>query len=206
MAVGSSDLTGDEFGDAFAVAVGGEHRASPIGVADVTQAEVAWSVKTVKAKVPGKQKRVRLISGRNSPDYSLGITDPHADPQETGNAVLKIWNARVNEALHQYEDMRVVVLVRNFKERRFLIFEEEARRYTASDFTWTFNKNNNLEGRDRRSDAHHFTWQPHGSQFTVIRDVPSSARSFAIRPEVLPIETDQLLDEIGFQPNWIELE
>lgn len=206
IAIGSTDLTGDDFGDAFAEAVGGEHRSSPLGIADVTQTEVAWSVKTVKAKSPRNQKRVRLISGRNSPDYSMGMTDLHADPQKTGNAVLRIWNERVNEALHEFRDLRVVVLLRNFEERQFRIFEEEARRYTTAEYTWTFNKNNNLEGREKLTGAHRFTWQFHGSQFTVIREVPSSARNFAIRADIPHIETDRLLDEIGFKEEWIELE
>jgi len=32
--------------------------------------------------------------------------------------------------------------------------------------------NDNLEGYDRSGDAHVFTWQPHGSQFTIIENVP----------------------------------
>ena len=204
MAIGFSDLSGDDFGTIFAVAVGGEHRSSPLGVADVVKGKCAWSVKTVKASVPANRNAVRLISGRNSPDYSFGITDHYKDAGKTGNAVLSIWNARVNEALSQYDDLRVAVLVRNFPVRQFLIFEEEARRYTPSDYSWSFNNQNNLEGRERLTGRHAFTWQPRGSQFTIIRSVPASAKPFGIAVDVPLIDAGDVLDRIGYDDSWIE--
>ena len=39
-------------------------------------------------------KTIRLISGRNSPDYSLGMSDPRAKLDSTGHAVLSICNKR----------------------------------------------------------------------------------------------------------------
>lgn len=75
LAVGVGDITGDDFGTIFAQSIGGEHRASPMGIADVTCDNCAWSVKTVKAQKPFVQKQVRLISGRNSPVYSSSISE-----------------------------------------------------------------------------------------------------------------------------------
>lgn len=205
IAIGTDDLSGDDFGTVFAEAVGGEHRASPLGVADVVKGTCAWSVKTVKAKVPSGRKNVRLISGRNSPDYSYGITDLREDPTKTGNAVLSIWNARVNEALEEFDDLRIVVLIRNFRDRRFLIFEEEARRYIPSDFRWQINPQNNLEGYEILTGRHAFTWQPYGSQFTIIRLVPVSAREFEIAVDVPVLDTRDVLDQVGFKESWVEI-
>ena len=205
MAIGSEDLSGDDFGNVFAMAVGGEHRASPLGVADVVKGTCAWSVKTVKAKVPSNRQQVRLISGRNSPDYSFGISDPREDPNKTGSAVLSIWNARVNEALEEFDDLRIVVMIRNFPDRRFLIFEDEARRFIPSDFRWQVNAQNNLEGIELLTDRHAFTWQPHGGQFTVIRRVPGSARNFNIAVDVPVVEPSDVLTQIGFTESWIEI-
>ena len=84
--VGRKDITGTDWGDAFADAVEGKHLDSPIGIADVVLGKMAWSVKTVKNARPFNARSVRLISGRCSPDYSYGITDPHADIQNTGRA------------------------------------------------------------------------------------------------------------------------
>ena len=205
MAIGRDDLSGDDFGTVFAEAIGGEHRASPLGIADVVKGSCAWSVKTVKAKVPADRREVRLISGRNSPDYSFGISDPREDAAKTGEAVLSIWNARVNEALSSFDDLRIVVLVRHFPDRRFLIFEEEARRFTPSDYSWGFNRQNNLEGNERLSGRHAFTWQPSGSQFTIIRRVPASARNFRIAKDIPILNPDEVLQQIGFAQSWVQI-
>ncbi len=84
MCVGQSDITGDDFGTIFAEAIGGTHRESPLGIADVVLDGNAWSIKTIKSDTPFLQKDTRLISGRISPDYSLGIENPHANIEDTG--------------------------------------------------------------------------------------------------------------------------
>lgn len=205
LAVGHRDITGDDFGSIFAHAIEGEHRKSPLGIADVIWNDCAWSVKTVKCTKPYSCKSARFISGRNSPDYSLGISDPRAAPEATGRAVLSIWNARVNEALNYYKDLRIVALIRNMQTREYCIFEEEALRFNPADYEWTFNSHDNLEGWNRSSDVkvHQFTWQPHGSQFTIIQNVPNSARQFAINVNVPVLQRDQILSAVGFDPNWI---
>ncbi|MDO8632127.1 MAG: hypothetical protein Q7R41_16710 [Phycisphaerales bacterium] len=203
-AVGHADITGDDFGGIFAKAINGEHRSSPLGIADVTFDNCAWSVKTVGSQAPHQAANVRLISGRNSPDYSLGIHDPHANPEATGRAVLSIWNARVNEALDEYDDLRVAVFIRDMTTRHFLIFEEEAGRFAPGDYQWAFNSNGNLEGSD--ADRRHvFTWQPHGSQFTIFRRVPPSARKFRIVPNVPVVTEEAILAYAKFRPDWIEI-
>ncbi|MDO8751921.1 MAG: hypothetical protein Q7K03_12390 [Dehalococcoidia bacterium] len=205
LAIGHGDLTGDDFGTIFAQAIKGEHRGKPLGIADVVLNGCAWSIKTVKSSRPFEQKTARLISGRNSPDYSLNIPDPHVNPENTGRAVLSIWNARVNEALGEHDDLRIVVMVRNLETKEFLIFEEEAQRFTPTDFTWVFNKRGNLEGFNRTDGSHHFTWQPHGAQFTVLRPVPGSARRFRINRNVPTVMPDSILASIRFREDWITI-
>lgn len=205
LAIGHSDITGDDFGTIFANSIGGVHRGRPLGIADVELNECAWSIKTVKSTLPYDETTIRLISGRNSPDYSLGIANPHANPENTGRAVLSVWNARVNEALDQYNDLRIVVMLRNMETRQYRIFEEEALRFTPTDYTWLFNRRGNLEGRNRITNEHVFTWQPHGSQFTVIRNIPASARRFAILPNVPMVQLDTILAAVRFKPEWITI-
>ena len=89
---GRKDITGEDWGDIFSKAIDGKHLNSPLGIADVVKGKTAWSMKTVKTAHPLTAKKVRLISGRCSPDYSYGIEDPHADIQKTGETVLAIWN------------------------------------------------------------------------------------------------------------------
>ncbi len=205
IAVGHSDITGDDFGTIFANAIEGTHRESPLGVADVVLDGNAWSVKTVKSVRPFKEKKVRLISGRNSPDYSLGITDPHKDIQATGKAVLAIWNKRVNEALGEHNDIRVAILIRNLETKEFVLFEENAARYAADDYVWTKNGRNNFEGHDKVTGEHKFTWQSHGGQFTVKRVVPGSAIKFIINKNPPVIEAQHILNLTKYNDNWIEI-
>lgn len=205
MAIGHADITGDDFGTIFANAVEGTHLSSPIGIADVILDGNAWSVKTVKCNKPFAQKTVRLISGRNSPGYSLYIENPHADIVATGKAILAIWNARVNEALNELDDLRIAVLIRNFETKEFVVFEETATRFAADDFRWEKNKGGNFEGYEKATNEHRFTWQPHGSQFTIKRHVPGSAVKFIINHNVPLIESDHILRLARFDENWVEI-
>lgn len=204
LAVGHADITGDDFGGIFAAAIGGNHRKKPLGIADVTWENCAWSVKTIQDANPFNKQIVRIISGRNSPSYSSNISDPYADIQATGDAVLSVWNARVNEALNAHDDLRIFVMIRNMSTLQFNLFEYEATRYISKHYRWERNKNGNLEGYDIQTETHSFTWQSHGSQFTVLHRVPPSAYRFRINhtPEI--IEEKRVLDLIGFSEDWIE--
>lgn len=201
---GRNDFTGTDWGDALAIAVKGKHLDSPIGIADVVLNKMAWSAKTVKTNYPFNSQTVRLISGRCSPDYSYGITDPHKDIEKTGEAVLNIWNERVNIAYDHYNPVRTSVLIRNNKLTEFLLFEEENHRYRTNDYYWELNDNGNLLGKSKSTDETCFTWQPHGSQFTVHANVPSSAVKFKIKhPPIISRET--VLESIKFSPDWVEI-
>lgn len=204
LAVGQPDLTGDEFSRVFADSIGGKDHSSPLGIADVSLGNCGWSVKTVKDKKPYIKDSVRAISGRNSPDYSWGISDPRADVQLTGDAVLGIWNARVDKAMSELKDLRTVVLVRNMERLEFLIFEVAAERYVPSNYKWSVNKAGNFEAQNSRGE-HKFTWQPHGAQFTTILDVPLSATRFQIDVRPGAITRSEVLDLVGFEDAWIKI-
>jgi len=187
----------------FASAISGMHRASPLGIADVAWNGCAWSVKIVKDSAPFTQTRIRAISGRNSPNYSHGISDPLADIQATGRAVLEIWNARVNESLSEHDDLRIVVLVRNMNTLEFMLMEHEATRFVPSEYAWELNSRGNLEAYHSTSRDHRFTWQPHGSQFTVIHHVPSSSSLFRLRRPGMLLE-EHVLRVLGYDDSWVE--
>ena len=198
------DLSGNDVGDIFAEAINAEHLASPVGIADVVLNKMAWSIKTVKSANPENTTNVRLISGRCSPDFSYGITDPHIDVNRTGQAVLNIWNERVNIAQDNYSRVRTLVLVRNLDLSKFLLFEEDNHRFPTNNYEWIVNKNGNLEGKDKSNQEHKFTWQPHGSQFTIITNVPNSKVIFEIRkPPVMTPES--VLKSLDFDESWVKI-
>lgn len=147
---------------------------------------------------------MRLISGRCSPDYSFGITDPHEDAQKTGRAVLEIWNERVNIARDNYSNVRTSVLIRSEDLLSYAVYESENERYRTSDYVWEVNSNGNLIGKDKLTGETHFTWQPHGSQFTIHEKVPSGALKFTIKqPPVVTQES--ILDAINFDESWVQI-
>ena len=145
--IGRKDVSGNDWGDAFADSIGGEHLDSPVGIADVVLDKNCWSAKTVKVKDPFSISNVRLISGRCSPDYSYGITDPHKDVQKTGEAVLNIWNERINIATDHYSSVRTAVLVRSYDCLSYRLFEEDTQRFRTTDYHWEVNSNGNLSRR-----------------------------------------------------------
>lgn len=73
----------------------------------------------------------------------------------------------------------MLVLVRNYETRQYLIFERPTSVFSAGDYVWRKNNRGNLEGYKDKT-LHAFTWQPHGSQFTIIEEVPDSAVTWSI--------------------------
>lgn len=207
LAVGASDISGRHWGDALALAVGGMHLSSSVGIADVVLGKMAWSTKTVKITSIGgalKAKKVNLISGRCSPDYSYGIKDPHEDIQKTGEAVLSIWNERVRIAQNSYSPVRTSVLIRSQDLLSYVLFEEECHGFNTADYEWKKNEEGNLKGVQRETKKQVFTWQPHGSQFTIHVDIPVSAKKFTIqKPPIIP--KNDTLKSIGFTSSWVKI-
>lgn len=201
--IGRKDISGNDWGDAFADAIEGTHLDSPVGIADVVLGKNCWSMKTVKTQDPFTSTSVRLISGRCSPDYSYGITDPHKDVAKTGEAVLNIWNERVNLAHDHYGSIRTNILVRSYDLLSYVLFEEETGRFRTTDYHWDVNDNGNLIGLDSGGKIR-FTWQPHGSQFTIHTEVPEDPVKFRIRKP--PILTKgKVLEDLKFDESWITI-
>lgn len=205
LCTGRTDLTGNDWGDVFADAVGGKHLQSPLGIADVEYGKMAWSMKTIKLEKPyRKNARIRLISGRCSPDYSYGITNPHEDVEKTGRAVLNIWNERVNIAHDYYNPVRNGILIRGKDLLSYTLFEEETHRFVVNAYQWKENRNGNLIGIDRETGETCFSWQPHGSQLTIHTRVPSNAIKFKIKqPPTLDME--KTLKQIDYDDSWVEI-
>lgn len=165
----------------------------------------AWGAKTVKSTKPSAQKKVRLISGRNSPVYSYGNTiDTKADPNLVGKSILDIWNERVSAIRQKFQNLRTVVLVKSNDLSEVVVFEFDTIRYDPELFAWEWNKNGNLRGVEKSTTEHRFTWQPHGSQFTIIEEVPAKSLIICIKqPDALDKEV--ILKALGFDKSWISI-
>lgn len=133
---GKAILEGSEFEAIFATCIGAEWKPSNVGLDDIILGNTAWGAKTVKATNPSTQKKVRLISGRNSPVYSFGETiDTHHEPNAVGQSVLEIWNERVSAVREKFQNLRTVVLVKSndLTELLSLASKELLQRATVHD-------------------------------------------------------------------------
>ena len=202
----SMSLEGNEWEQIFAECVGADWKPSNVGLDDVVLNNCCWGAKTVYGSTNlAKQDKVRLISGRNSPTYSYGIDKiTSANPNEIGKLVLDIWNERVSAVRQIYKFVRTVVLVKAKDYSEYLVFEFDTVRYDPELYYFKWNKGNNLEGYERDSNKHRFTWQPSGSQFTIIEPIPEERLHISIKkPE--KVNKGTILKAIGFNESWYKV-
>jgi len=204
---GKPELEGSDWESIFASCIGADWKPSNVGLDDVIIGNSAWGAKTVKSgNKPSKTKKVRLISGRNSPVYSYGENiDTNANPNLVGQLVLDIFNERVSAIREKYKHLRTVVLIKSNDLSEVVVFEFDTIRYDPELFVWEWNKNNNLVGKVKATNEHRFTWQPHGSQFTIVENVPEKHLVIRIKqPEKL--DKEHVLQALGFDKTWITVE
>ncbi|MFN4911258.1 MAG: hypothetical protein ACK5G8_08480, partial [Flavobacteriales bacterium] len=181
---------------------------SNVWLDDVILGNTALGAKTVKASTKdfNNLKHVRLISGRNSPVYSFGNTiDTSADPNIIGEQVLEIWNERVSAVREKFKHLRTVVLVKSDDLSQVAVFEFDTIRYDAELYDFIWNKNGNLEGYLKGTKVKRFTWQPHGSQFTITEDVPEKTLILKIK-QPKNLDKKKVLKAIGFDKSWVTIE
>ncbi|NJK90977.1 MAG: hypothetical protein HC904_03555 [Blastochloris sp.] len=198
-------LEGSDWEEIFTRLIGGRWKPSNVGLDDVLLEQTAWSAKTVKSSSPISAQKVRLISGRNSPSYSYNADEIlNSKPKLIGDMVLSIWNERVAGIRAKYQHLRTVVLVKSEDLLELAIFEFDTELYPTESFTWTWNKNKNLEGHHTKTGTHCFTWQPSGSQFTIIKDVPKKKLALRLRQPPL-LDREDVLQALAFDPSWVQI-
>ena len=198
-------LEGTDWEEIFARCIGAHWTPSNVGLDDVSIGTMAWGAKTVKNRKPFDVSHVRLISGRNSPAYSFGIRNiDKLGNDQLGECILKIWNARVKEVRGKFQQLRTVVLIKSDDLLQTSAFEFEAVMYPPEAFYWQWNDKDNLEGYEKGSNAHRFTWQPHGSQFTIIESVPEKRLKLQLA-EPPQVDLNAVLQNIGFDESWIHV-
>lgn len=202
---GTPRLEGTDWEEIFARLIGAQWKPSNVGLDDIVQEQTAWGAKTVKNANPFTAKKVRLISGRNSPVYSFGDKEvSECEPNELGGKILAIWNERVAGIRKLYKHLRTVVLIKSDDLLEMSVFEFETIIYAINDYFWKWNRQNNLEGFSKSTEEHVFTWQPHGSQFTIIEKVPEKRLAIRIKqPPILNKHT--ILKALKFDNSWVQI-
>lgn len=202
----SMSLEGNEWEQIFAECVGADWKPSNVGLDDVVLDNCCWGAKTVFGQADiENQDKVRLICGRNAVTYSYGVDNySEVDPNELGKMVLQIWNERVSAVRQVFKFVRTVVLVKSKDYKDYLVFEFDTIRYDPELYYFEWNKRGNLEGYDKNTKKHKFTWQPGGSQFTIIEDIPKERLHISVKaPD--PIDKETLLETIHFDKSWYKI-
>lgn len=211
---GTPSLEGSEWEKIFAYCIGAVWKPSNIGLDDVIFGNTAWGAKTIKSSRPSNQKIIRLISGRNSPVYSYGDNNYlNKSTKELGEKILAIWNERVASIRNYFRNLRTVVLMKSNDLCELGVFEFDTVLYDADSYEWKWNEHKNLLGFRKKDKFHAFTWQPHGSQFTIIEKVPDNATIINIKPDYefnemqsVPNEIkDMVLRSIQYKESWIHI-
>ena len=194
-------LEGSDWEVIFARLVGAQWKLSNAGLDNIALEQTAWGAKTVKNRSPFRVSKI-LISGRNSPVYSFGdrkISELY--PNQSGENFLAIWNERVAGIRKLYRHVRTVVLIKSNDFLGLAAFEFETVIYPADQFWCQWNERNNLEGFNNSADQHIFTWQPHGSQFTIIENVSEGRLVIKIK-EPPQLDRDAMLQSVRFDESW----
>jgi hypothetical protein len=200
-------LEGNEWEQIFATCIGADWKPSNVGLDDVILGNCCWGAKTVKSSVKNieQQQVVRLICGRNSPTYSYGIDKiTSAEPNEIGKLVLEIWNERVSSVRQIYKFVRTVVLIKSKDYSDYLVFEVDTVRYDPELFYFKWNSKMNLEGYDKSTHEHRFTWQPSGSQFTIIEKIPDKRLHIKVKKPT-PLDQSTVLNALNFDKTWYRI-
>lgn len=202
---GTPRLEGTDWEEIFARIIGATWKPSNVGLDDIILEQCAWGAKTVKNKRPFSVSKIRLISGRNSAAYSFGDDRVKGiDPNEMGCKILSIYNERVAGIRKKFKHLRTVVLVKSDDLLEVSAFELETVMHDPKAFWWQWNDHDNLEGYLIVDDVHVFTWQPHGSQFTIIEKVPEYRVGIRIK-QPPRLDKDEVLRALKFDESWVEV-
>ena len=86
----------------------------------------------------------------------------------------------------------------------YIIFETDTLRYDPELYDFRWNKRGNLEGYRKSDGMHKFTWQPHGSQFTIIEEIPDDRLHLEVdKPQ--KVDKDVILESIGYSKDWVRV-
>jgi hypothetical protein len=95
-------------------------------------------------------------------------------------------------------------LVKSKDYLNYLVFEVDTVRYDPELFYFKWNTNMNLEGYDKSTNEHRFTWQPSGSQFTILENIPEKRLHIEVkRPKIL--DKDTVLKTLKFDNTWYNI-
>jgi hypothetical protein len=136
-------------------------------------------------------------------DYDKAGGECVADPNRLGAMILEAWNKSLT-IVCGFDEERFSVLFAGKDSSSAVFFEVPIIPFEPSEYDWDWNEDDGLDGYVKGTGVQRFSWQPHGSQFTVISRVPDNRLKLRIRrPQLL--DRDSVLKQLKFDPSWVEI-
>ncbi len=153
---------------------------------------------------PFATRHVSLTNTLHLPvDFDKAVSECAADPNKLGAMILETWNKSLS-VVRGFDEERFSVLFAGKDSSSAVFFEVPIVSFEPSEYVWEWNEDEGLDGYEKGTDVQRFTWQPHGSQFTVISRVPDNRLKLRIRrPQLL--DRDSVLEQLKFDPSWVEI-
>ena len=136
-------------------------------------------------------------------DYDKAVGECAADPNSLGAMILEAWNKSLT-IVCGFDEERFSVLFAGMDSPCAVFFEVPIVSFEPSEYVWEWNEDGGLDGYEKETDVQRFTWQPHGSQFTVISRVPDNRLKLRIKQPPL-LDRDAVLTQLKFDPSWVEI-
>jgi hypothetical protein len=125
-------------------------------------------------------------------------------PEQLGKKNSQHMESTSRGCAEKFPTLRAVVLLKADDLTEVSVLESETILYLEHAFSCQWNDRDNLEGLLKETNRHTFTWQPHGSQFTIIEQIPDERLKLRIRkPPIL--KREQILDALKVDDTWIEI-
>ena len=112
---------------------------------------------------------------------------------------MEVYNSLINEALEQHNDVQLLVFVHNLFLQEFTVYERALVPIPINNFQCIKSKITTLMVV-RENDIHSL-----GSQFTILENLPHGATKFGISKHPQQLKFQDVLNAVGFGPDWIEV-
>ena len=136
-------------------------------------------------------------------DFDKAVSECAADPSKLGAMILGAWNKSLS-IICGFDEERFSVLFAGMDSPCAVFFEVPIIPFEFSEYDWDWNEDDGLDGYVKGTGVQRFTWQPHGSQFTITTAIPDNRLKLRIR-QPPRLDREEVLTQLKFDPSWVEI-
>ncbi len=138
-----------------------------------------------------------------SAEFHELLRNGESDSNKFGAMILDAWNKSLSVA-RGFDEERFSVLFAGMNSSCAAFFEIPIISYEPSEYDWDWNEDDGLDGYVKGTCCQRFTWQPHGSQFTITTVIPDNRLKLRIR-QPPRLDREEVLTQLRFDPSWVEI-